>query len=140
MTCPRCHGVTRVVDSREARESVRRRRACRACGHRFTSHEVAAEHVAADRERVAAALRQLAVTLDATAELLRQTSDLLTTPEPRGPERRGRPEKTGADEFERCAPCGALVRRGQMAEHQCVVGALDGIPRLLKRLVKVPHG
>ena len=33
----------------------------------------------------------------------------------------GRPEKTGADEFERCAEpgCGALVRPGQMAEHRC---------------------
>ena len=42
MKCPYC-GETkdRVVDSREVREgaTIRRRRQCEACGHRFTSYE-----------------------------------------------------------------------------------------------------
>lgn len=42
MRCPSCqHGDDKVVDSREAAggESVRRRRECLACGHRFTTYE-----------------------------------------------------------------------------------------------------
>ncbi len=40
MQCPACqHDDTRVVDSREARDSVRRRRECGACGNRFTTFE-----------------------------------------------------------------------------------------------------
>jgi len=42
MRCPSCgHLETRVVDSREAEDgdSIRRRRACDACGERFTTRE-----------------------------------------------------------------------------------------------------
>lgn len=42
MRCPSCENTdTRVVDSREAEDgrSIRRRRACDACGDRFTTHE-----------------------------------------------------------------------------------------------------
>jgi transcriptional repressor NrdR len=42
MRCSSCqHGDDKVVDSREAAdgESVRRRRECLACGHRFTTYE-----------------------------------------------------------------------------------------------------
>src|SRR5437773_10879033 len=42
MRCPSCrHEDTRVVDSREAEDgqSIRRRRACDACGERFTTRE-----------------------------------------------------------------------------------------------------
>lgn len=42
MKCPKCgSGRGRVVDTRASREgdSVRRRRVCGACGHRFTTHE-----------------------------------------------------------------------------------------------------
>ncbi len=42
MRCPVCAGDdTRVVDSRPADqgEAIRRRRECRACGHRFTTYE-----------------------------------------------------------------------------------------------------
>ncbi|HET8567708.1 MAG TPA: transcriptional regulator NrdR [Candidatus Limnocylindria bacterium] len=42
MHCPSCGAAdTRVVDSREAEDgaSIRRRRACDACGDRFTTHE-----------------------------------------------------------------------------------------------------
>ena len=40
MQCPLCqHLESKVVDSREARDSVRRRRECLGCGHRFTTFE-----------------------------------------------------------------------------------------------------
>ncbi|MBI3953268.1 MAG: transcriptional repressor NrdR [Chloroflexi bacterium] len=40
MKCPYCgHPDSKVIDSREAEESVRRRRECLACGSRFTTYE-----------------------------------------------------------------------------------------------------
>ena len=40
MNCTTCgHGSTRVVDSRESHESVRRRRECPSCSARFTTYE-----------------------------------------------------------------------------------------------------
>lgn len=40
MDCPSCqHPDTRVVDSREAVDSIRRRRECQGCGFRFTTFE-----------------------------------------------------------------------------------------------------
>lgn len=42
MLCPVCRSPsTKVLDSRDGRDglSVRRRRSCNACGHRFTTHE-----------------------------------------------------------------------------------------------------
>ena len=40
MRCLRCDGATAVTDSRSAPENtLRRRRACVACGHRFTTYE-----------------------------------------------------------------------------------------------------
>ncbi len=40
MDCPSCqHADTRVVDSREAVDSIRRRRECQGCGFRFTTFE-----------------------------------------------------------------------------------------------------
>ncbi len=42
MQCPVCGSPsTKVLDSREGRDgrSIRRRRTCNACGHRFTTHE-----------------------------------------------------------------------------------------------------
>ncbi|MEW6736502.1 MAG: transcriptional regulator NrdR [Acidobacteriota bacterium] len=43
MRCPYCQKIEdRVVDSRESREgeTIRRRRECLGCGHRFTTYEV----------------------------------------------------------------------------------------------------
>jgi len=38
--CPQCdHPESRVVDSRDAGEAIRRRRECEACTHRFTTFE-----------------------------------------------------------------------------------------------------
>jgi len=42
MKCPKCEGKeNRVIDSREVRNgnSIRRRRVCNDCGHRFTTYE-----------------------------------------------------------------------------------------------------
>jgi len=42
MRCPKCGGIEdRVVDSRASREgaTIRRRRECTGCGHRFTTYE-----------------------------------------------------------------------------------------------------
>lgn len=40
MKCPHCgHVDTRVVDTREAAETIRRRRECFNCGKRFTTYE-----------------------------------------------------------------------------------------------------
>ena len=40
MNCPFCkHASTRVLDSRDAGNSIRRRRTCDACERRFTTHE-----------------------------------------------------------------------------------------------------
>lgn len=40
MICPECHHVdSRVVDSRAAGDTIRRRRECAACGFRFTTYE-----------------------------------------------------------------------------------------------------
>ena len=43
MKCPKCgHADSHVIDSRQSNEgnSIRRRRACSACGKRFTTYEV----------------------------------------------------------------------------------------------------
>lgn len=40
MNCPYCgYQDSKVVDSRDASESIRRRRECLSCGQRFTTHE-----------------------------------------------------------------------------------------------------
>ncbi len=39
MHCPNCKGESQVIDSREAENSVRRRRACLNCQQRFTTYE-----------------------------------------------------------------------------------------------------
>jgi len=40
MKCPYCGGGdTRVIDTRDARDAIRRRRVCQGCGERFTTYE-----------------------------------------------------------------------------------------------------
>lgn len=39
LVCDKCHGQTKVINSRGSRGSVRRRRECLACRHRFTTYE-----------------------------------------------------------------------------------------------------
>lgn len=73
MNCPKCDAETAVIDSRSALGTVRRRRQCEACGHRFTTREVNQEDWEALREavrraelhrRIAEALRTLAEELN----------------------------------------------------------------------------
>ena len=40
MKCPSCgYGDSKVIDSREVNDGIRRRRQCLVCGHRFTTYE-----------------------------------------------------------------------------------------------------
>ena len=45
MNCPECGEDTKVIDSRERADglTVRRRRQCKGCGHRFSTTELTAE-------------------------------------------------------------------------------------------------
>lgn len=43
MRCMKCGGETQTIDSRPDDITVRRRRKCKDCGHRFTTFEFAAE-------------------------------------------------------------------------------------------------
>ena len=45
MTCDICPGDTKVIESREVGNVVRRRRECVTCQTRFTTYEVSAEEV-----------------------------------------------------------------------------------------------
>lgn len=115
MTCHKCHAPTEVIDSRPSGETVRRRRRCTKCGARFSTLEV----LAGQAPRLDAGV--LKVTRRDLSRVLRM---LAADAPPRGPDRRGRPEKTGADEFYRCE-CGGLIRPGQEDEHDCEAGDLD---------------
>lgn len=63
MRCPNCQGETLVTDSRDAPENtLRRRRECVACSHRFTTYESTvqvAKRRQADRKAKRAAYRVL---------------------------------------------------------------------------------
>lgn len=39
MRCPFCHSDSRVIDTREVGDDIRRRRECHKCGERFTTYE-----------------------------------------------------------------------------------------------------
>lgn len=41
--CPLCNGFAKIIDSRSAKDSVRRRRECIDCGYRFTTYEITKE-------------------------------------------------------------------------------------------------
>ena len=41
MVCPECNkDDIKVVDSRDSLKTIRRRRACKSCGHRWTTYEI----------------------------------------------------------------------------------------------------
>lgn len=71
MDCPYCEGDSKVVDSRPDASGIRRRRECKECGRRFTTHErVASAGIAVvkrggrteefEAEKIALVLRRLA--------------------------------------------------------------------------------
>ena len=39
LNCPECNSSTKVIESRESSNSIRRRRVCVSCNERFTTHE-----------------------------------------------------------------------------------------------------
>ena len=43
MECLKCSGPTGVIDSRPSLPSIRRRRECLDCKHRFSTYEITAE-------------------------------------------------------------------------------------------------
>ena len=43
MRCVKCKGETKVKDSRSHQDTIRRRRICKKCSHRFFTFEVAEE-------------------------------------------------------------------------------------------------
>ena len=43
MRCVKCKGETKVKDSRSYKDTIRRRRICKKCEHRFFTFEVAEE-------------------------------------------------------------------------------------------------
>lgn len=43
MKCVKCKGATKVKDSRSHKDTIRRRRICKKCNHRFFTFEVAEE-------------------------------------------------------------------------------------------------
>lgn len=135
MRCSSCGQDTKVIDSREAPAGTRRRRECLACGARFTTREVLEEHAAklAELERVRAMLRETAGLLEAAAKVLDGAPPVpverLGKP--------GRPRETGAHDYERCADCGALVWRGELATHECPRGvSAAAAERLAQELMR----
>ena len=46
MTCPVCGGKTHVVDSRQSEDSIKRRRECLECNHRFSTLEIDVDYYA----------------------------------------------------------------------------------------------
>lgn len=43
MLCPKCGGVTRVEETRDANDQIVRRRVCKVCKHRFMTAETVIE-------------------------------------------------------------------------------------------------
>ena len=39
MDCPKCQGLTKVLDTRQVESGLKRRRKCLECDFRFTTHE-----------------------------------------------------------------------------------------------------
>ncbi len=86
MRCIYCRGETRVVDSREVGNAIRRRRACQQCGRRFTTYERVelgpvwvvkrdGRREAFDREKLLSGLRKACAKRPISAEQLEAIAD-----------------------------------------------------------------
>lgn len=93
MLCTKCHNETNVTDSRTNGATVKRRRACQVCGHRFTTFEVTIVNeekmqmknlVVLDRRAVADTLRSA---LDMALNDTLGNPAISLTEHPNGPER-----------------------------------------------------
>ena len=77
MICPYCHHPeTKVIDSREAEESVRRRRECLKCFARFSTEEVASDHLLSP-----STIKILIKKIETSQEAMGFVKDLLTRKE-----------------------------------------------------------
>jgi transcriptional regulator NrdR family protein len=71
MACPLCsHRNSKVIDSRASAESVRRRRVCMKCNHRYTTYEGASLNKNAVAEELKAQFILLIKDFDKFVELL----------------------------------------------------------------------
>lgn len=77
MTCPVCGGKTCITDSRSDGETVRRRRKCRECGHRFTTEEIDADLQAQRQRKLDQLLRQAAKDREAVQKKLATIKSLI---------------------------------------------------------------
>ena len=66
VACPECgHAESNVTDSRPSGATMRRRRRCCACAHRFTTYELSHQELEAEaKRRVSHRLRDLRPTLE----------------------------------------------------------------------------
>jgi len=70
--CPACGALAmEVIETRQARQSTRRRKQCRSCGERCTTHEVSEEwfQLAQDNARLTTRLRDALLTATAEPQL-----------------------------------------------------------------------
>lgn len=67
MECPKCKSTyVEVIDTRPAENnSIRRRRICRDCSHRFTTYELTVQEIIDNNNQIRDSLRK---NLDATAD------------------------------------------------------------------------
>lgn len=45
MTCPNCSHASKVTDSRQCRDGIKRQRRCLSCGHRWATVEIDTERL-----------------------------------------------------------------------------------------------
>jgi transcriptional repressor NrdR len=93
MRCPKCGKVEdKVIDSRASREgaTIRRRRECLACGHRFTTYEEIergnlmvlkrdARHEEFSREKLLAGIRKACQKRPVTPEQIEEVAERIVT-------------------------------------------------------------
>ena len=93
MRCPKCGGLEdKVIDSREAKDatSIRRRRECVTCGHRFTTYEqiehdelivIKRNHARQpwDRAKLIESMKKACGKLDIGIDTLEQAADSILT-------------------------------------------------------------
>jgi len=53
LLCAKCHGESRVVDSRPSNTNTRRRRECLTCKHRWSTMEISSELAQTFQDRLA---------------------------------------------------------------------------------------
>jgi transcriptional regulator NrdR family protein len=77
MNCPECAQKSAVIDTGKKVNYVRRRRKCKACGHRWTTREITVEEFdrlcggpKTQREEMLRQMKQLSVIIEPFARML----------------------------------------------------------------------